>query len=143
MIKHLFMLLIMAAMSVNFAGCSDDDDPVKDKEDEETTTSQLAGTRWTYVEQFEEDGIESVQEYSISFTSTTATYSLAITVTEGSQHTTSSVEIDYTYTYSEGLVIFNPTEAGKAYLEGEITSNVRMVVTNVSTGEVIGTFYKQ
>jgi hypothetical protein len=53
--------------------------------------------------------------------------------------------LNYTYTLSDdgGLVVLNPTQVGKATLEGRIQNGMKMTVTNVSTGKTIGVFYKK
>ena len=51
--------------------------------------------------------------------------------------------INYEYRRSEDLVIFTAVQAGKANMEGIISSNIKMDVTNKSTNTFVGTFYKQ
>lgn len=138
-IKFLLMLLAVVAMGVCFTSCGDDgSDPIVEDE-----SFSLVGTIWTYSEKAEQDGVQLEYDYSIIFSSKTASYEMKLTLTEGSQTNTVTDHFTYEYTYSDGLVIFTPTQAGNAYLEGVITSNIKMVVTNESTGKQIGTFYKQ
>ncbi len=140
-IKYLPMLLMIVAMNVIFTSCSKDDDD--DKSIEQVTKFTLEGSQWSYTDKYEENGIEMILDYTIGFSSSTALYNLTLTMKEGTQTTTQNDRIQYTYTYSDGLVILKPLEANKAYLEGKIISNIKMEVTNVSTGKNLGTFYKQ
>lgn len=140
-IKYLPMLLMIVAMNVIFTSCSKDDND--DKSIEQVAKFTLEGSQWSYTDKYEESGIEMILDYTISFSSSTALYNLTLTMKEGTQTTTQNDRIQYTYTYSDGLVILKPQEANKAYLEGKIISNIKMEVTNVSTGKNLGTFYKQ
>lgn len=136
-IKYFFMMLAMMAMCVNLTSC--------DKDDEKPPLEfSLVGTTWSYTDKFEEDGINYTMDYTISFpSSTNATYSMKLTIKEGTQTTSQSDYTDYTYTYNNGLVIMTPIEAGYAYLEGEITSEIKMEVINASSGKTIGVFYRK
>lgn len=135
--KYLSMLLMMMTLSVCMVSCD------KEEKIPELDEFTLPGTRWTYTDKYEEDDVQITVDYTITFSTATATYDAKMTIKEGNQTQTASSFVNYAYNYSDGLVVFTPTEAGKAYLEGEITSNIKMVVTNISTGEEIGTFYKQ
>lgn len=140
-IKYLFMMLAMMAMCVNLTSCDKDDDDPKDPPLPEFS---LVGTTWSYTDRFEEDGINYTMDYTISFpTSTNAKYSMNVIIKEGTQTTSQSDYTDYTYTYNNGLVIMSPTEANYAYLEGEITSEIKMEVINASSGKTIGVFYRK
>lgn len=144
-IKYLFMMLAMMAMCFNLTSCDKDDDDLPQPEppvvEEEFT---LVGTSWNYTNRFEEDGINYTEELTIKFSSSTkAKLTQVITVTEGTQTTSQSFYIDYTYTHHDDLVIMTPVDANYAYLEGEITSQIKMEVINASSGELIGIFYRQ
>lgn len=130
--------MLLAAFSVSFTSCGDDeDDPISEQE------FTLTGTRWTYTDSYtDSDGSKLTIEHGFTFSERTANYSITTTLTQGTQNTTSSDYVSYTYVYSEGLVVLTPQTSGKAYLEGVITSKTKMEVTNVSSGKVIGTFYK-
>ena len=150
-IKYLFMMLAMMAMCVNLTSC--DKDPkeptiIEDEPNEppiiEPIEFSLVGTSWSYIDRFEEDDIKYTDELTINFSSSTrAKLTQVTTVTEGSQTTSQSFYIDYTYTHHDDLVIMSPVDANYAYLEGEITSQIKMEVINASSGELIGIFYKQ
>lgn len=133
-----FAMLMMVVLSTTLVGCSDDDDDAPQNPGEFT----LVGTSWTYTDHFDFDGVDYVESYSISFTESRASYVLKITITEGSQVSTQTDRVNYDYTYNKGLVVFKPTTPDKAYLEGEVISETKMIVTNTSTGKEIGTFYK-
>ena len=141
-IKYLFMMLAMMAMCVNLTSCDKDDDGPGPKEPV-TPEFSLVGTSWSYTDRFEEDDINYTIDYTISFSSSTkAKYTMDITIKEGTQTTTQSDYIDYTYTHHDDLVIMTPVDANYAYLEGEITSEIKMEVINASTGKTIGVFYR-
>ena len=138
--KFLAMMVAMLAMSVSFSSCSsDDDDPPTDG------GVSLAGTFWSYTETAEQSGVTITYDYSITFSATTAVYKLKVTEKKGNASYEDYDTIDYSYSLSESgeLVIFTPLETGKAYLEGEINSGIKMTVTNTSTNKVIGVFYKK
>lgn len=143
-IKYLFMMLAMMAMCVNLTSCKGGpEEPLPPKEPVVPEFS-LVGTTWSYTDRFEEDDISYTMDYTISFpSSTNATYSMKLTIKEGTQTTSQSDYTDYTYTYNNGLVIMTPIEAGYAYLEGEITSEIKMEVINASSGKTIGVFYRK
>lgn len=141
-IKYLFMMLAMMAMCVNLTSCDKDDDGPDPKEPV-TPEFSLVGTSWSYTDRFEEDDINYTIDYTISFSSSTkAKYTMDITIKEGTQTTTQSDYIDYTYTHHDDLVIMTPVDANYAYLEGEITSEIKMEVINASSGLTIGVFYR-
>lgn len=134
-----FAMLMMVVMATTFVSCSDDDDEDAPQNPGEFT---LVGTSWTYTDRFDIDGVEYVESYSMTFSQSTVNYVLTIKITDGTQVSTQSDRVHYDYTYNKGLVVFKPTTAGKAYLEGEVISESKMIVTNVSSGDEIGTFYK-
>ena len=150
-IKYLFMMLAMMAMCVNLTSCGGDsgsgprqEPPIIEDETDEPIEFSLVGTSWSYTDRFEEDGIKYTDESTINFSSSTrAKLTQVITVTEGTQTTSQSFYIDYTYTHHDDLVIMTPVDANYAYLEGEITSQIKMEVINASSGELIGIFYRQ
>lgn len=139
-VNFIRMLFFVMALSVSLSSCGGDDeaDPIRIVE-----AFSLNGTRWTFNEKFEEEGVLYTNDYFITFSSATAVFEQKTAITEGANTITQSTSINYAYTYSDGLVVFTPAEAGKAYLEGVISSNIKMVVTNVSSKKQIGTFYKQ
>ncbi len=102
----------------------------------------LKNTVWTYVDRFEEDGATVEYEYTLKFAASTATYRVLLTAEEGNETYTESMKYDYSYTYSDDLVILKPKDANMYHLEGEIISNIKMRVSN-SEGELIGIFYKE
>lgn len=136
-IKNLSLWLLMLTMSVCMTSCGSDDEELVDE------IFKLEGTRWVYTDVYEEDGIEYTENNSLIFSTSTATYQLEITIKEGSTSTSTTDYRDYTYDYSDGLVVLTPVKANVAYLEGKITSNLKMEVKNVSTGRNIGVFYKK
>lgn len=138
-IKFLSMLLMMVAMSVSFSSC-DKEPPVHEPEDPEFS---LPGSRWTFSEKEDIDGVKYTIDYTLTFSTSTATYQIKMTVEDGTQTTTSSDYIDYNYVYSNGLVVLSPQKAGYAYLEGTIQSDIKMTVVNTSNNKTVGVFYKQ
>lgn len=130
--KYLSMMLIMLTMSVCVVSCGKDDDEKKD------SANSLAGTRWAYTDIYQDGTVE----YTVSFFSdNTATYEINVKNAGGT--IVDSQSIKYTYQRSDNLVIFMAQQAGKANLEGVISSNIKMELTNTSTQKVIGTFYKK
>ena len=146
-IKYLFMMLAMIVMCVNLSSCEKDGPGQQEPpiiEDDEPIEFSLVGTSWSYTDRFEEDDIKYTDELTINFSSSTkAKLTQVTTITEGSQTTSQSFYIDYTYTHHDDLVIMTPVDANYAYLEGEITSQIKMEVINASSGELIGIFYRQ
>lgn len=147
-IKYLFMMLAMMAMCVNLSSCGggpgQPEPPIIEEPEPPTPEFSLVGTTWSYTDRFEEDDIKYTDELTINFSSSTrAKLTQVTTITEGSQTTSQSFYIDYTYTHHDDLVIMSPVDANYAYLEGEITSQIKMEVINASSGELIGIFYKQ
>lgn len=137
-IKFFAMMVAMLAMSVSFSSCNKEDDVPP-------LPPSLAGTLWVYTETSNISGVDVTYDYTISFSATSAVYKLQITEKQGNASYTDYETINYSYTLSESgdLVVFTPQESGKAYLEGDIESKMKMTVTNVSTNKVIGVFYKQ
>lgn len=126
---YLWMVLLAMTMALAFTGCSKDDEEKGDG---------LEGTRWIYTDVYTDGTVE----YIISFFSgNSATYEISVKNTGGT--ITNSETIRYTYQRSEDLVIFSTQQAGKANLEGEISSGIKMELTNTSTSKVIGVFYKK
>ena len=138
-ITKYLMMIAMLAMSVGFSSC----DP--DVPDDPPIEPSLAGTLWAYTETADVSGIAVTYDYTISFSATSAVYKIQITEKKGNASYTNYETINYSYTLSESgdLVVFTPQESGKAYLEGDIESDIKMTLTNVSTNKVIGVFYKQ
>ncbi len=136
-------MLILLTMCIPMTSCSDDDEDEPQQPSIAETAKGLPGTKWSYTDKYDYDGITYTENYSIAFKETTAVYTLAIIITDGKTTQSTTDAINYEYVYSNGLVIFKPLEANKAYLEGKITSDIKMDVTNTSTGGFIGTFYKE
>lgn len=135
--KYLALFCSLIMMCALFSGCGKED-PIEENK------NPLEGTRWEYLDMFEEDGIDVTYTYSIVFHSSTATWRIDAKMVDGSATLTDVlVNETYDYQYDDGLVVLTPQSANLAYLEGTITSNIKMEVTNVSYGEVIGTFYKK
>lgn len=133
-LNYLSMWLCILMTCISVTSCSsDDDEPIPDS---------IVG-RWTYTDKFQEGDETVTANYSLTFTEVTATYQVVYTFTKGSQTQTVSDFANYTYTYSDDFVVLQPQTANYAYLEGKIISNVKMEVTNVSSGEIIGVFYRQ
>lgn len=127
--KYLSMALLMLVTSVCMFSCSDDDDP---------TDGSLVGTRWSYTELYSSGSIEQVFTF---FDETNA--SLVISAKNAGGVVIDTETINYEYRRSQDLVIFTAVQAGKANMEGIISSGIKMDVTNKSTNSFIGTFYKQ
>ena len=128
--------MMMLAVCLFFTSCGgDNEDPVLE--------DTIAGTNWEYVDRYSDSGVSYEVTYSLSFSDFDAYYTIYMKATSGSQTLTDSESISYTYTYSNPLVVLSPRESGKAYLEGTISSDIKMVLKNTSTGKTIGTFYKK
>lgn len=133
--------MCICATSLTLSSCSKDDDPIIEKPEQDP----LENTRWTYNDRYSSDGNNLSISYLLSFGSNTATLAITTTInySDGSTYTEPTVRHNYRYTYSNNLVVLNPTEPNVAYLEGTITSNIKMAIVNVSSGEQIGVFYKE
>lgn len=127
--KYLSMMLMMLAMSVCMSSCGDDDDEV---------SNELAGTQWAYTDIFENGTQEQIISFNKDYTAT-----LVISVKNAGGVIVESESISYTYQRSESLVVFTAQQAGKANLEGVISSTIKMEITNTSNQKLIGTFYKK
>ncbi|WP_195281879.1 hypothetical protein [Parabacteroides johnsonii] len=128
-LTYLLMIIMTMTMALGFTSCGDDDD--------EKGTGGLNGTQWVYVDKY----VDGTIEYIVNFGDGTATYEITIRNAGGT--ITDTELIYYSYRVSEDLVVFTTEQAGKANLEGLISSGIKMVLTNTSTGQEIGTFYKQ
>lgn len=126
--KYLSMMLVMLAMSVCMFGCGDDDE----------VSNDLAGTQWAYTDVFS----DGTREQIISFNKDN-TAILVISVKNAGGVVIESESISYVYQRSENLVVLTAQQAGKANLEGVISSTIKMEITNTSNQKVIGTFYKK
>ncbi len=121
--------------------CSDDDEDAP----QQPQKTGLNGTEWEYNDTYTySDGYVESLTQTIIFSQSQATIETKyiLTAPDGSSVTQDNNPIIYNYTYSNNLVIFNPT-GNQYHLEGVISSGIKMVVTRVEDGEVIGTFYKQ
>lgn len=127
--KYLSMMLMMLAMSVCMSSCGDDDDEV---------SNELAGTQWAYTDIFNNGTQEQIISFNKDYTAT-----LVISVKNAGGVIVESETISYTYQRSENLVVFTAQQAGKANLEGVISSTIKMEITNTSNQKLIGTFYKK
>lgn len=136
--KYLMMMIAMLAMCVSFSSCSKDDD-------EPPVEFTLEGTYWEYSEDATVSGVTVKYEHSFSFSSSSAVYKIVETQQKGNESYTNFDTWNYTYALSDDgdLVVFTPTQIGNATLEGKIQSQMKMTVTNVSTGKTIGIFYKK
>lgn len=135
------MLLCAFVSSISLSSCGKDDDELI----EEPPQYPLDGTRWTYTDLYEIDGDKISLSYVISFSKTTAVLKLTETINyaDGSTYQNPAVNQNYKYTYNDGLVILTPTDPNIAYLEGSISSGIKMELYNVSNGGQIGVFYKE
>lgn len=135
--KYLLMMVAMMAMCVSFTSCDNGDDP--------EIPFTLEGTYWDYSEDATISGVTVKYEHSFSFSSSSAVYKIVETQQKGNESYSNFETLNYTYTLSDdgGLVVLNPTQVGKATLEGRIQNEMKMTVTNVSTGKTIGVFYKK
>ncbi len=96
----------------------------------------IAGTKWESVSSYS-DGSRWI--VSLSFTSTDAT----LLLTEEDGLTSQTTRLNYTYRYTNGLVVLTPKETGNAVLEGRIENNMKMTLVNTSNGSEIAVLYKQ
>ncbi len=137
-IRFFAMMVAMLAISVGLSSCSEDDG-------DSPVVNPLEGTHWSYSEDAVVNGITVVYEHSFSFSSSSAVYKITETQQKGNESYSNFETVDYAYELSDdgGLVVFTPRQAGKAILEGKIQSGMKMTVTNVSMGNVIGVFYKK
>lgn len=127
--KYLSMMLVILAMSVCMASCGDDDNE---------SGNILAGTRWAYSDVYE----DGTSEVSLTFNAdNTAVWNYVIRNAGGTIVTNETA--GYNYQISEDLVVMTAQQAGKANLEGTISSGVKMEVKNMSTQKSVGTFYKK
>lgn len=136
--KYLLMMIAMLAMCVGFPSCNPDPSP-------EPPMFTLEGTYWDYSEDATISGVTVKYEHSFSFSSSSAVYKIVETQQKGNESYSNFETLNYTYTLSDdgGLVVLNPTQVGKATLEGRIQNEMKMTITNVSTGKTIGVFYKK
>lgn len=126
--KYLSMMLVVLAMSVCMVSCGDDDE----------NSNILAGTRWAYSDVYEDGTVE----VSLTFNAdNTAIWNYVVRNAGGTIITNETA--GYSYQVSENLVVMTAQQAGKANLEGVISSGVKMEVTNMSNQKSIGTFYKK
>lgn len=133
--KYVSVLLMVLAMGLVSCG-SDDSSDSKDDNPIQTDVNEVKFTTWKDTHNYS-DGTKVT--YTLKFGSSTAVYELA--VTEGTQTVTETM--NYTFTRADNLVILNPSEAGKATLEGRIENGIRMSITNASNGSEIAVLYKQ
>lgn len=137
-------MLILLAMCIPMTSCGDDEEDEPAPVEQQSNANSLNGTKWSYTDRYDYDGWSATITQRFSFKESTATYTVETREQEGTQVTTDYTTTNYTYTYSDGLVIFIPQESGKAYLEGKISSNIKMDVYNVDRDDLhIGTFYKE
>lgn len=136
--KYFVMMVVMMTMCVNFSSCEDDPQP---KPEEYT----LEGSYWEYSEDATINGVTVKYEHSFSFSSSTAVYKIVETQHKGNESYSNFETLNYTYTLSDDgvMVVLNPTQVGKAILEGRIQNKMKMTVINISTGKTIGVFYKK
>lgn len=144
-LKFFSTMLILLAMCMPMTSCGGDEpEPVIDNTTTTETANSLKGTSWSYTDRYEYDGWTATITQRFTFNASTATYTVETREQEGNQVTTDYTTSNYTYTYEDGLVVLIPQDAGKAYLEGKISSNIKMDVYNVDRDYMhIGTFYKE
>ena len=99
-------------------------------------SNPIAGTKWESVSSYS-DGSSWI--VTAEFTSTNAT--LLLTAEDG--QTSQTTRLNYTYRYTNGLVVLTPKETGNAVLEGRIENNMKMTLVNTSNGSEIAVLYKQ
>ena len=139
-IKNFVMILTLMVACANQTSCIP---PIVEPPLPPEPEFSLVGTTWSYTDRFEEDEISYTIDYTISFPSPIkAKLSMNIAIKEGTQTTNQRENIGYTYTYDNDLIIMNSMVTGYANLKGIITSETEMEVTNASSGEKIGTFYR-
>ncbi len=137
-------MLILLTMCIPMTSCGGDDEDEPAPVPEPPVNNGLNGTTWSYTDRYDYAEWSATITQRFSFKESTATYTVETREQEGTQVTTDYTTTNYTYTYSDGLVIFIPQESGKAYLEGRISSNIKMDVYNVDKDDLhIGTFYKE
>lgn len=120
---NFFLMLFVAtvAMGASFTSCGNDDDD----------SNSLVGTVWVYHK-------GSTHDEKLTFSDAKK---VLLTIIYSDGHSTTTTPINYTYKRTGNLIIFTPENSEYAILEGEITENTKMVVTN--GGTEIGIFYKQ
>lgn len=128
--KYLSMMLAVLVMSVCMFSCGDDDD--------EKNSNDLSGTQWAYTDVYSDGTREQILSFNKDNTAT-----LVISVKNAGGVIVNSESISYTYQRSENLVVLTAQQAGKANLEGVISSTIKMEITNTSNQKVVGTFYKK
>lgn len=135
-IRYMFMAVLVALLSMTITSCSDDDD-------DENVTHSLVNTSWTYSETNGEDDYLVITDNTFTFSQSTARYIVTTTVKSGNDEAMNQTIYDYTYKYTNGIVLLYPVQANNALLEGTIEKGVKMTVMNVSKNSLVGIFYKK
>lgn len=135
-IKYMFMAVLVALVSMTVTSCSDDDD-------DESVVNSLVNTTWTYSETNGDDDYLVITDETFTFSQSTARYTVTKIVKEGDEEVNNKSVYDYTYKYSNGIVLLYPVKVNNALLEGTIEKCVRMTVVNVSKGSLVGVYYKK
>lgn len=129
--RFLSVFVMALTMGFSFISCAD--------KEEVDSSDDLAGTAWEYVSK--EDGYDIVQLVKFE-DDIDAEYSIYAVYNDGT-YADSPTVFPYSYRENDGLIVFNPKVAGNATLEGTITSGIKLRLINVSSDELIGTFYKK
>lgn len=135
-IKYMFMAVLVALVSMTVTSCSDDDD-------DESVVNSLVNTTWTYSETNGDDDHLVITDETFTFSQSTARYTVTTIVKKGDEEVNNKTVNDYTYKYSNGIVLLYPVKANNALLEGTIERGVKMTVMNVSRNSLLGVFYKK
>ena len=126
--KFLGWMFVVLLTSVSFASCSDDDDD----------DDPYRGTVWEYFETYS----DGKYLYRLRFVEGNNAYYEEEVLNAGGT-IVNRHSAPYTYTYSGSLIIFEPVQAGSAYLEANLVEGIKLVVTNKSNNEIIGDFLKK
>lgn len=141
-------MLILLVMCIPMTSCSDDDEdepaPVP------TPEYTLKNTTWVYeTTETDDDGDITKTTRTVSFGETTATYSIDLDFFYsygGSSHMP-IMENKYTFTYKNNTAVLTPSgnenDEELAKLTADVTPGVKLVLTNASNNEVIGTFFTE
>lgn len=135
-IKYMFMAVLVALVSMTVTSCGDDDD-------DENSVRSLANTSWSYSETNGDDDCLVITEQTFTFSESTARYTISTIIKEGDEEYNNKTVYDYTYQYSNDIVLLRPVKANNALLEGTIDRDVKMTVMNVSRNSLLGVFYKK
>lgn len=137
-ITFLSWMFIVLLASVSFTSCDPDDpDPVP----EPTTsvvTNPYAYTTWEYTDIYN----DGTMIQRLRFADETNVY-YELEMRNAGGVIMENTSIPYVYSYSGSFIVFKPQQTGKANLEGRVTDNIKLELTNTSSNSNIGTFYKK